>query len=68
MSFVYVLVMMLTGGNSGLVVLELKEYDTWQSCQAAASASYKEYVRVKRSIVYAYAGPRGPYKCVPKPA
>ena len=69
MTFVYVLIfMMRNSGNEGAAALELKEYDTWESCQAAAYASYREYVRVQRYITNKYPVAPGPYSCIPKPA
>jgi len=59
MSFVYVLIF----ANAFAGVLELKEYSTFESCQAAASASYKEYVRVLPKLRGVEA-----YWCIPKPA
>ena len=58
MTFVYVLVFILQGA------MELKTYDTLESCEAASIASDKE---LKRIYPY-YADRRNLYVCLPKPA
>ena len=69
MTFVYVLVFAMRGNvGEDIAALELKEYDTWESCQAAASASFEDLGRVQRYISNRYPVAPGPYSCVPKPA
>jgi hypothetical protein len=58
MSFVYLLVFVMKQGGT----IELKEYDTWEMCQAAAFASNKEHSRVMRATQNQRFG------CIPKPA
>ena len=54
----YVLVFVMKQGGT----IELKEYDTWEMCQAAAFASNKEHSRVMRATQNQHFG------CIPKPA
>ena len=58
MTFVYMLVFILQGA------MELKTYDTLESCEAASIASFKELKRINDW----YADRRNNYHCVPKPA
>jgi hypothetical protein len=62
MSFVYLLVFMMKQGGA----IELEEYDTWESCQAASIASYKE--RKKIYNIPSNHDVRNPYTCILKPA
>ena len=61
MTFAYVLVFASMSGGQGL---ELKTYDTLESCEAASIAFDKELKRINDW----YAGRRSNYDCVPKPA
>jgi hypothetical protein len=61
MTFVYVLVFAAMAGGQGL---ELKTYDTLESCEAASIASFKQLKRINDW----YADRRNNYDCVPKPA
>ena len=61
MSFVYVLIFVMDVGP-----IELKEYDTWESCQAASIASLEE--RKKIYNIPSNHDVRNPYTCILKPA
>ena len=65
MSFVYVLVFVLMDNDPRISgVLELKEYDTWESCRAAAIASFDETAIQQLRAGYSASGW---YKCIAKP-
>ena len=64
MSFVYVLIFVIDGGLGGLI--ELKTYDTFESCKAVATASYRKNQGLWKKHCGLIA--LGRYACLAKPA